>query len=48
LTLFETGAYRSALTYVLGSVGLSVLGAFAGVLAAHQLGALLRSKGVLS
>jgi fluoride exporter len=46
LTLFETGPFRSAWTYLIGSVALSVLGAFTGVLAAHQLGVLLRSKGV--
>jgi CrcB protein len=47
LTLFESGAARSALTYIIGSVGLSILGAFGGVLAAHQLGLVLRSKGML-
>jgi CrcB protein len=48
LTLFETGALRSAWIYVIGSVGLSVAGAFAGVAAAHHLGLLLRSKGIPS
>jgi CrcB protein len=48
LTLFETGAFRSAWTYLIGSVSLSVLGAFTGVFAGHQVGALLRSRGVPS
>jgi len=48
LTLFETGAVRSAWTYLLGSVSLSVLAAFTGVFAGRQLGILLRSRGVPS
>ena len=48
LTLFESGAQRSAWTYVIGSVALSVAGAFTGVAAARHLGVLLRSKGVPS
>jgi CrcB protein len=48
LTLFEAGAIRSAWAYLVGSVGLSVLGAFGGVFVAHQLGTLLRSRGVPS
>ena len=46
LTLFETGAFRSAWTYLIGSVSLSIVGSFAGVFAARQLGILLRSKGM--
>jgi len=45
LTLFESGAIRSAWTYLIGSVALSVLGAFAGVFSAHRLAVLLRAKG---
>ena len=48
LTLFETGAVRAAWGYLIGSVALSVFAAFSGVLAAHQLGAVLRSRGVPS
>ena len=48
LTLFETGAHRSAWSYVIGSVGLSVVGALTGVMAAQHLGSLLRSRGVHS
>lgn len=48
LTLFETGAYRSASAYLVGSVGLSVIGTFAGVVAGQHVGALLRSRGVPS
>lgn len=48
LTLFERGALRSAWTYLIGSVALSVLGAFGGVLSAQHLGTLLRSRGAPS
>lgn len=48
LSLFEAGALRSAWSYVIGSVSLSVLGAFAGVFAGHQVGVLLRSRGLPS
>ena len=48
LTLFETGAVRAAWGYLIGSVALSVVAAFAGVFGAHQVGALLRSRGVPS
>jgi CrcB protein len=48
LTLFETGAYRSAWAYLVGSVALSVGGAFAGVIAAQHIGATLRAKGIPS
>ena len=48
LTLFQAGAVRSAWSYVIGSVALSVLGTFGGVFSAHYLGALLRSRGVPS
>ena len=46
LTLFETGPLRSAWTYVIGSVVLSVLAAFGGVFSARYLGTLLRAKGL--
>jgi CrcB protein len=48
LTLFESGPLRSAWTYVIGSVVLSLLGAFGGVLSARHLGTLLRSRGIPS
>ena len=48
LALFETGAYRAAFAYVLGSVALSLVGAVVGVALAQQLGTLLRAHGASS
>jgi CrcB protein len=48
LALFETGAFRWAWVYIIGSVALSITASIAGVAAAQHLGVLLRSRGVPS